>query len=104
MALVYNFNEDVVVVAFISLVEVTNPFYKYLVKNDVTKMRNILVQVQKYIQIEEVTRAASGHPLRQGPKVEKAKPQFPLRKSPSHNSFAVHKPARRATEPSKGVK
>ena len=81
---------------------VTNPFYKYLVKNDVTKMRNILIQVQKYIQIEEVTRAASGHPPRPDPEVEKPKPQFPLRNSPNYNSFAIHKPARCATEPSKG--
>jgi len=65
-------------------------------------MWNMLVQVQKYIQIEEVTQAASGHPPRQGPEVEKPKPQFPLRKISSHNSFAVHKPARCATKPSKG--
>ena len=53
MALVYNCNEDVAVVAFISGLQVTDSFYKYLVKNDVTMMRDILVQAQKCIQIEE---------------------------------------------------
>ena len=43
MALVYNCNEDVVAAAFISGLQVTNPFYKHLVKNEVTKMRDILV-------------------------------------------------------------
>ena len=49
MALVYNCNEDVAVATLISGLQVTNPFYKYLVKNDVTRMRDILVQAQKYI-------------------------------------------------------
>jgi len=44
MTLVYNCNEDVAAVAFISGPQVTNPFYKHLVKNDVTKMRDILVR------------------------------------------------------------
>ena len=51
MAPVYNCNEDVVVAAFISRLQVTNPFYIYMWKNDVTKMRDIYVQEQKYIQI-----------------------------------------------------
>ena len=38
MALVYNYNEDLATASFISGLQVTNPFYKYLVKNDVTKM------------------------------------------------------------------
>ena len=50
MALVYNCNENVVAAAFISERQVTNPFYKYLVKNDITKMRDILIQTQKYIR------------------------------------------------------
>ena len=52
--MVYNCNEDVVVV-FMSGLQVTHSFYKHLVKNDVTKMRDILVRAQKYMQIEEVT-------------------------------------------------
>ena len=67
--------------AFISGLQVTNPFYKYLVKNDVTKIRNILARAQKYIQIEEATRAASSRILRQGPKVEKSKPQLPSKRN-----------------------
>ena len=47
MTLVYNCNEDVVVTAFISGLQVTHSFYKHLVKSDVTKMRDILVQTQK---------------------------------------------------------
>ena len=44
VALVYNYNEDVVVATFISGLQATHSFYKYLVKNDVTKMRDILVR------------------------------------------------------------
>ena len=62
LALVYNCNEDVAVATFISGLQVSNPFYKHLVKNDVTKMRDILVRVQKYILMKEVTRATSSHP------------------------------------------
>ena len=43
MALIYNCNEDVAAAAFISRLQVTNPFYKHLVKNDVTKIRDILI-------------------------------------------------------------
>ena len=53
MVLIYNCNEDVAVATFISRMQVTNPFCKHLVKNDVTKMRDILVRAQKYIQIED---------------------------------------------------
>ena len=52
MTLVYNCNEDVAAATFISGLQVTHPFYKHLVKNDVTRMRDILVRAQKYIQIE----------------------------------------------------
>ena len=64
MALIYNYNEDVAIVAFISGLQNINSFYKYLVKNDVTKMRDTLVRAQKYIQIEGATRAATSRPLR----------------------------------------
>ena len=42
MTLVYNCNDDVVAAAFISGMQVTHSFYKYLVKHEVTKMRDIL--------------------------------------------------------------
>jgi len=58
---VYNCNEDAVATAFISELQVTHSFYKHLVKNDVTKMRDILVRAQ-YMQIEEATQTASSRP------------------------------------------
>jgi len=75
MALVYNYNEDVAAATFISGLQVIHSFYKHLVKNNVSKMKDILVRVQKYMQIEEVTRATT---------------------SRSHNSAAIYKPPRRA--------
>ena len=47
MALVDNYNDDVAAAAFISRLQVTHSFYNHLVKNDVTKMRDILVRAQK---------------------------------------------------------
>jgi len=101
IALVYNCNEDIVAAAFISGLQVSHLFYKHLMKNDITKIRDILIQAQKYIQVEEATRAASSHSPRQGPKVEKPKLQFPPRKNPSHNVSSVREPARHAIESSK---
>ena len=49
MTLVYNYNENVAAAAFISGLQATHSFYKHLVKNDVTKMRDILVRTQKYM-------------------------------------------------------
>ena len=57
MALVYNCNEDVATDALISGLQVTHSFYKHLVKNDVTKKRDILVLTQKYMQNKEATRS-----------------------------------------------
>ena len=59
MALVYNCKDDVAVAAFISGLQVTHSFYKHLVKYEVTKMRDIFIRAQKYIQIEDVTRASA---------------------------------------------
>ena len=56
MALVYNYNEDVAITTFISTLQVTHSFYKHLIKNEVTKMWDVLTRAQKYIQIENVTR------------------------------------------------
>ena len=44
ITLVYNCNEDVAVAAFISGLQVTDPFYKHLLKNNITKMRDIIVR------------------------------------------------------------
>ena len=43
MTLVCNCNKDIAVATLISGLQATNSFYKYLVKNNVTKMRDILV-------------------------------------------------------------
>jgi len=48
IVLVYNYNDDVVVAAFISRMQVTHSFYKHLVKHEVTKISNILTRPQKY--------------------------------------------------------
>ena len=68
MALLYNCNEDVVATAFISGLQVTHSLYKHLVKNDVTKMSDILVRAQKYMQIKDATRSASTRPLNKDPR------------------------------------
>ena len=102
MALVYNYNEDVAAAAFISGLQVTYPLYKHLVKNDATRMRDILVRAQKYIQIKEATRPTFSRSPKQGPKIEKLKPQFHSKKNLSHNSSAVRKPSRCAAEFDKG--
>ena len=62
MILVYNCNEDIIIATFINGLQVTHSFYKPLVKNDVTKMRDILIRTQKHMQIEEVTRTATSRP------------------------------------------
>ena len=68
MALIYNYNEDVAAAAFISELQVTHSFYKHLLKNDVTKMTDILIRAQKYMQIEEATLAVTSRPPKQGPR------------------------------------
>jgi len=49
MALVYNCNDNVAAAAFVSGLQVVYSFYKYLVKYEITKMRDILSRAQKYI-------------------------------------------------------
>jgi len=65
---VHNCNENVAATAFISGLQVIHSFYKYLVKNDVTKMRDILIRAQKYMQIEKTTQSATNHPLNKDPR------------------------------------
>jgi len=71
------------------------------VENNATKMRDIFVQAQKYMQIEETTRAATGRLPKQGPEVEKPKPRFLSSKNPSHTATTVYKPLRCALKSSK---
>ena len=68
IALVYNCNEDVAVATFISGLQFIHPFYKHLMKNDVIKMRDILVRAQKDMQIEETTRGDTNCPPNKGPR------------------------------------
>ena len=57
MVLVYNCNDNLAATVFVTGLQVTHS-YKHLVKYEVTKMRDILSRVQKYIQIEDATRSA----------------------------------------------
>ena len=76
MALVYNCNDDVAAVAFISGMQVTHSFYKHLVKYEVTKMRDILTSAQTYIQIEDVTRASANRSPKHRVESERQKVQL----------------------------
>jgi len=42
---------------FISGLQVTHCFYKYLVKHEITRMRDTLSRSQKYMQIEDAIRS-----------------------------------------------
>ena len=44
MTLVYNCNEDVAAASFINGLQVTHSFYKHVVKNNVTKIRDISIR------------------------------------------------------------
>ena len=101
MSLVYNYNDDISVAASIRGLQATHLFYKHLVKNDVTKIRDILVRALKYMQIEEAIWATTSHRPKLRSEIEKLKPRFLLRKNQSHNSATVYKPLRRALESSK---
>jgi len=57
MALVYNCNDDVAFVTFVSGLQITHSFYKHLVKYEVTKTREIFSRAQKYIQIKDATQS-----------------------------------------------
>jgi len=48
MALVYNCNDDVAVVAFVSRLQISHS-YKHLVKYEVIRTRDILSRAQKYM-------------------------------------------------------
>jgi len=55
-----NYSEDVSALAFISGLQVFHPLYKHLL-NYVTRMSDIMLQVQPYIQLEEVMKTSFNH-------------------------------------------
>ena len=69
--MIYNCNKDVATTSFISGLQVTHSIYKHLVKHEVTKMRDILLWVQKYIHIEDVTQSAANRSPKKGGEGEK---------------------------------
>ena len=89
MALVYNCNDDMAVAAFISGLEVTH-FYKYLVKHDVTKMRDIFARVQPefYQSLPQARRESEKQEAQPGPP----------KKTPNRVVGAINKSARNLTK------
>ena len=97
MALLYNCNDNVIAVAFISGLQVSHS-YKHLVKYEVTRKRDILSRAQKYIQIEDATRGETNHSLKRENEGEEQKPQFvPPKKNQNRDVRAVNKLARNPT-------
>jgi len=100
MALVYSCNNDVAAAAFISGLQVTNPFYKHLVNNDITKMRDILVrEVHTDCRGDTGCFQSSSETRARGREAEVT--AFPRRGIRATIPSLVHKPARRATESNK---
>jgi len=64
MAMVYNCSDDVVTAAFIVGLQTDHSSYKHLEMHDVTNMKGIMSQAQKYIQLEETTRSTTNHSTR----------------------------------------
>ena len=97
--MVYNYNEDIAI-AFIIGLQVTNPFYEHLMKNDVTRMRDILIRAQKYIQIEESTQSTPIRP-ETGSRAREAKTTISPKEESKPNSSVVRRPSRHVAESSK---
>jgi len=76
MALIYNCNEDIAAIAFISELQAIHSFYKHLVKHEVIKIGDILFRVQKYIQIKDATRSATNRSTKKGDEGQKLKPEL----------------------------
>ena len=83
MVLVYNYNEEVAVAAFISRLQITLSFYMRLVKKDVTKMRDILIRVQKHTQIKKAIRCATNRPQNKNPRLRRHSISSPKEESKS---------------------
>jgi len=58
---VSNCSEEVSALAFITRLQVTHPLYKYLLKDNVTKMSEAFSPVQPYIQLKEAMKASSNN-------------------------------------------
>ena len=84
ITLVYNYNEEVVPAAFVSGLQVTHSFYKHLIKNDVTKRRDILGQAQKFMQTEETNWSVITRPLNKDLRVRSRSNSLPQEKSKPH--------------------
>jgi len=63
---VSNCGKEVAALTFISMLQVTHPLYKYLLKHNVIKMSEVLTQAQPYIQLEEAMKASSSHSAKLG--------------------------------------
>jgi len=83
MALVYNYNEDVAAAAFISRPQITLSFYMRPVKKYVTKMRDILIQVQEHTQIKKAIQCATNRPPNKNPRLRRHNSSFPKEESKS---------------------
>ena len=94
--MVYNCIKDAATTVFFSRLQVTHSFYKHLVKYEITKMRYILFQVQKYIQIEDATRSTANRPPKKGGDGEKLKPPpaFPKKNQNQASSTINKQPSR----------
>ena len=65
---------------FISGLQVFHCFYKHLEKHEVTRVRDILSQAQKYIQIKDATWNAVDRSSKGEDKGEKSNPQSAFQK------------------------
>ena len=69
--------------------QVTHSFYKHLVKHKVTKMRDILFGVQKYIQIEDATRSAANRSPKKSGEGKRPKPQPAAPKKSQNQTYGT---------------
>ena len=73
---VFNCEEDVSALAFISGLQISQPLYKHLLKQDVTRMSKVLSQAQLYVQLEETMKSSANHSLKRGNDREKINSQL----------------------------
>ena len=75
MAKVCNCSEDVLVLAFISELQVPHPLYKHMLKHDISQMSEVLSRAQPHIQLEEAMKNFVNHSLKRGNDGEKMNSQ-----------------------------
>jgi len=56
-----NCGEKIVALAFISGLQIAQPFYKHLLKHNIAELSELLSQAYPYIQLEETMKASSNH-------------------------------------------